>query len=575
MSYDNDWPFLAFANDLIVLRSILMYRTGLLIGFCLFPVVLAAAEEDRVQLVITGIMVNHQEISPMSWNEALDHPEHPLELAGGQSLRITYKQVPKEGKRPIRLRHRLEGIDPEWQESVGRIRMTANIVDRYQIPRASRTVMMSGDSPGWDGHLETAPLTTYRMQLMVPPEGRSCDLSFTSEDAGGALIGWGALATITATVLPKDGSTPRIINLERQKNPPVWVQVRTSAWWQAKPVQRSDVNDSLGLLDERSDAFASWRLQDDMQPAVKTGDQVQITWKACHSLGRGGVENLNYGPLASGFYLLRLGGRGPDGQILPGELRLAVHILPPWWERPIWWALVTASAVVAAAIFTRQRWQRQLAAAEQRTALEQERARIARDLHDELGTNLAQISMLGSLARMAATEELPEVGDQIERIMERASEGSRKLREIVWAVNPVHDSVEPLALFLCAQAEEHLRLAGVRFRAEIPDDLPEQLVSSTLRHHLVLAVREALHNAVRHGRPDCVILRLKVQDGRLIVEIEDNGVGCDSATAVAAGRGIAQLYQRLKELSGTCQFTSTSGVGTTVRFNVPCPKFSR
>ncbi len=552
-----------------VLWMVLMPRLGFVIAACLFTTALAVAEEDGIQLVITGITVNNQALVPETWSEAVGHPERPLEIVGGQSLRIAYKQVPKEGVRPFRLRHRLEGIDPDWQESIGRIRMTANIVDRYQIPRASQTVTMSGDSTGWDGHLETAPLTTYGMQLTVPPEGRSCDLSFTSEDAGGALIGLGALTSITVTVQPKDGSAPRMAHLERQQKIPVWVQVRTSAWWQAKPVQRSDGSDSLGLLDERSDAFASWRLQDGMQPAVESGDQVQIAWEACHSLGRGGVENLNYGPLVPGFYLLRLGGRGPDGQILPGELRLAVHILPPWWERPIWWAVVAACAVAAAALISRQRWQRQLAAAEQRTALEQERVRIARDLHDELGANLAQISMLGSLARTAAAENSPEVGGQLERIMERAREGSRKLREIVWAVNPVHDAVEPLALFLCAQAEEHLCLAGVRFRAEIPDDLPTQLVSSTVRHHLVLAVREALHNAVRHGRPDCVTLSLEVKNGRLMVEIADDGVGCDFAAAVAAGRGVAQLHQRLQELGGTCQFTSAVGGGTTIRFHVP------
>ena len=547
-----------------------MPRLGFVFATFLFGTALAVAEDDGIQLVITGITVNNQPLAPETWSEAVGHPERPLEFASGQSLRITYKQVLKEGIRPIRLRHRLEGLDPDWQESVGRIRMTANIVDRYQIPRASQTVTMSGDSPGWDGHLETAPLTTYGMQLTVPPEGRSCDLSFTSEDAGGALIGWAALASITVTVQPKDGGAPRIVHLERQQNPPVWIKVRTSAWWQAKPVQRSDGSDSLGLLDERSNAYASWRLQDGMQPTVETGDQVHITWKACHSLGRGGVENLNYGPLTAGFYLLRLGGREPDGQMLPSELRLAVHILPPWWERPIWWSVGAACAVAAAALISRQRWQRQLAAAEQRTALEKERARIARDLHDELGANLAQISMLGSLARTSAADNLPEeVGHQLERIMKRANEGSRKLREIVWAVNPIHDAVEPLALFLCSQAEEHLCLAGVRFRAEIPDDLPTQLVSSTVRHHLVLAVREALHNAVRHGRPDCVTLRLEVRDGQLMVEIADDGVGCDSAAAVAAGRGIAQLHQRLQELGGTCQFTSAVGIGTTVRFHVP------
>ncbi len=554
----------------------LMPRFIFVIAPLFITAALMAAEDNNIEFVITGITVNQQVLDTEAWSEAICLPERPLELTGCQSLLITYKQVLKEGIRPCRMRHRLEGLEHEWRESVGRMQVTANIVDQYQIPRSGNTVFMSGDSPGWDGQLETAPLTTYGMDLTVPPEGRSCALSFSSEDAGGLMIGWGAIAAVTMTVQPHEGSASRIISLERQVNTPVWVQVRTRAWWQAKPVSHSHGRNGLGIYDERTDSFSSWRLQDGSQPMVKTGDKVQITWKACHSLGRGGVASVNYGPLPTGSYLFRLGGRSANGTILSGELLLGIRILPPWWERPIWWAIIAACIVAIAALIvrgtTRQRWQRQLAAAEQRTALELERSRIARDLHDELGANLAQISMLGSLARTTAVEHAPELRNQLERITERAREGSRKLREIVWAVNPDHDAVEPLALFLCAQAEEHLRLAGVRFRADIPDDLPEQPVSSTLRHHLVLAVREALHNAVRHGQPDCVTLRLQVKDGRLMVEIGDDGVGCDTATAIAAGRGVAQLHLRFQELGGTCQFNSVAGVGTTVSFDVPCPQ---
>jgi signal transduction histidine kinase len=532
-----------------------------------------ATAVDVVQPVITAISVDDGSLPPARWSDAGSDPDHPLELGECRSLRITCLPEPK-GSSPSRLRYRLEGVDGEWHESVARMRLTAQIVDPYQMPCASRSVIMAGESPGWDGHLESAPLIAYELRLRVPARGRRCDLSFSSEDAGGSLIGWGAISGVTVTVQPRNGSPPKVTFLERRPDPPVWVQVRTSAWWMAKPILRNEGGISLGLLDERDDAFASWRLQDRFQPAVEPGDEVVISWKACHSLGYGGARNLEFGPLKPGAYLLRTGRRSASGQILPGELKVVIRILPPWWQRPLWWAIIatiaTVAAILATRAITRRRWKRQLAAAERRTAVEQERARIARDLHDELGTNLAQISMLGSLARSTAADLAPGLAQQLDRILARAGEGSRKLREIVWAVNPTNDAVEPLALFLCAQAEEHLQLAGVRLRIEIPEELPPQPVSSSVRHHLVLAVREALHNAVRHGRPSCVILRMGVQAGQLVVELVDDGVGCDPAAAVAAGRGVAQMQDRFRALGGACQMTSTTGNGTSVRFSIPC-----
>ncbi|MEI6646363.1 MAG: ATP-binding protein [bacterium] len=216
-------------------------------------------------------------------------------------------------------------------------------------------------------------------------------------------------------------------------------------------------------------------------------------------------------------------------------------------------------------------WQRSkltLSKLEQTTARQQERARIARDLHDELGTSLAQIAMLGNRAQKSLTENTLQQ-EQLIEIYDRSRESARRLDEIVWAVNPARDSLEYLGSYLCKFAEEYLALAEVRFRVDIPDELPSVPLDSGIRHNVFLATREAIHNAVRHGHPSTVTLRMSVEDPRFTVEIKDDGQGFDVETALAAGRGVANMRERMAQVGGELRITSTPGTGSSILFVIP------
>ena len=216
-------------------------------------------------------------------------------------------------------------------------------------------------------------------------------------------------------------------------------------------------------------------------------------------------------------------------------------------------------------------WQRSkltLARLEQTSARQQERARIARDLHDELGTSLAQIAMLGNRAQKALPEDSIHQ-EQLAEIYDRSRESARRLDEIVWAVNPARDSLEHLGRYLCKFAEEYLALAEVRFRVDIPDELPSVPLDSGIRHNVFLATREAIHNAVRHGHPGTVTLRMSVEDVRFTVEIQDDGQGFDVTAALAAGRGVANMRERMTQVGGELRITSTPGAGSSILFIVP------
>ena len=256
-----------------------------------------------------------------------------------------------------------------------------------------------------------------------------------------------------------------------------------------------------------------------------------------------------------------------------GETQRIELAIPQPLTRQSWFWLMCA-ILFSSLVYSGWRfavWQRSkltLARLEQTTARQQERARIARDLHDELGASLAQIAMLGDKAQKSSAENALHQ-EQLAEIYDRSRESARRLDEIVWAVNPARDSLEHLGSYLCKFAEEYLALAAVRFRVDIPDELPAVPLASGVRHNIFLAAREAIHNAVRHGHPTTVTLRMSVEDARFTVEIRDDGQGFDVALALAAGRGVANMRERMEQIRGELRITSTPGSGSTILFIIP------
>ena len=134
----------------------------------------------------------------------------------------------------------------------------------------------------------------------------------------------------------------------------------------------------------------------------------------------------------------------------------------------------------------------------ERTRLvEKERLRIAQDLHDDLGARLTHISLLSShAARSAASHESIESFHEISNM---TRELVAALSETVWAVNPTNDHLESLIGFLCRTIDSQCRAAKVRYRIDAPAIADPRMVSSDVRHHIVLAVKEALNNALKHS----------------------------------------------------------------------------
>jgi signal transduction histidine kinase len=259
---------------------------------------------------------------------------------------------------------------------------------------------------------------------------------------------------------------------------------------------------------------------------------------------------------------------------------------PPWWtlQKVLWIAsslgLVALAAFGWVAVLHRQVAERtrQLEAqiqerqrAEHQRAVEQERTRVAQDLHDELGATLTEVSMLGSLAR---TESLPP--ETRERYLDQLTRVSRSLvatlDEIVWAVNPKYDSVASLASYYSLFAQRFLNLGGIACRLHVAEVFPDTPLDSRLRHGVFLAFKESLNNAVRHSGASEVQVGMSVTDGQLSITVADNGKGFDSIVSSPGSDGLTNMQNRMAKLGGRCDITSRSGKGTTVKLQLPLGK---
>lgn len=253
-------------------------------------------------------------------------------------------------------------------------------------------------------------------------------------------------------------------------------------------------------------------------------------------------------------------------------------IMPFFWQT--WWflglsgVLMLGSVGLASGWLVRRRARRKLEWLEHERAMDRERTRIARDIHDEVGANLTHISILGTLA---ARDDVP---DDVSRakcleVAEVARETIRACSEIVWSVNPLNDTVENFVLHVARYAGEYLAPARIRCRTEAAEPLPEVTLAPACRHELFLVVKEALQNVVKHAQAKEVRLTVAVREGMLEVRVTDDGVGFDPAQVVAEagsphGNGLGNMQARMASVQGRCSIESRrGGRGTTVVLAMP------
>jgi len=276
--------------------------------------------------------------------------------------------------------------------------------------------------------------------------------------------------------------------------------------------------------------------------------------------------------LPPGPYHFRVTACNEDGVWSESEAGLSLTCLPAFWQT--WWfrllvvAMVLGGAGWAVKIWATRRLQRRLTLLQQEHALEQERMRIARDIHDELGASLTEISLLSDHGQKRL-DRPGEVENDLQRISTTAREAVQTADGIVWAVNPRNDSLDHLANYLVHFAEDFFRLTKIRCRLDVPANLLQITLPMQHRHHLLLAVKEACNNVARHSEASEMWLRMNLTDQEFSIIVEDNGKGFRAESTPESSNGLRNLRERMAELGGRLELSSQPGRGTRVKLIAP------
>jgi len=293
-----------------------------------------------------------------------------------------------------------------------------------------------------------------------------------------------------------------------------------------------------------------------------------------HWIDGGTQRSASYSRLTAGKYLFRVKACNSYGIWNKKGAALAFTVAPFFWQT--WWfrlaalAMFTSLTAMTVRYISSRRVRMKLKLLEQQAALDKERARIARDIHDDLGSYLTEIVMLSEFALQDGSE--PEKANKhLVEALATARQGIKSLDETVWAVNPRNDTLPHLIDYIGHFALQFLQRAGIRCRVDLPDHPTELTVPAAMRHNLFLAVKETLNNVVRHSGATEVEVGIKTARDLLRITITDNGQGFGRVQNDACADGLRNMRQRMEEIGGEFNIESAPGAGTRVLLMVSIP----
>jgi signal transduction histidine kinase len=193
---------------------------------------------------------------------------------------------------------------------------------------------------------------------------------------------------------------------------------------------------------------------------------------------------------------------------------------------------------------------------------DQERNRIAQEIHDDIGAGLTSIRLLSEIARARSQEHN---NQEMGKISDSASQLVDKMNEIVWSLNSMHDTLPHLVAYIRSHAVEYFEPYPIRLELLIPDEVPGYELSGEYRRNIFLVVKEALHNILKHAGATYVRMSITV-DTHLRIMIADNGTGFNQAGVKPNNMGLRHMRERMEHIGGKCSVLSQNGTIITISF---------
>jgi len=278
----------------------------------------------------------------------------------------------------------------------------------------------------------------------------------------------------------------------------------------------------------------------------------------------GNLNEVRYNNLPHGDYIFKVKAENGSGVWNEKAYSLTVIIAPPFWKT--WWFYLLVTAIAIAAIIlttkniTSHKLKKEIEKLEQQKALEEERLRISQEMHDDIGAGLTQISLISEAAKTQTNS-----GNEIHSELDDISFTSRQLvdniSEIIWALNPNHNSLDTLLAHLREQLNKLLEYTSLNYEIHFPAAVPSIELDDKQRRNILLVTKEIVHNAVKHSNAARLTITATLDNNLLSFIITDDGNGFDN-TAPYHGNGLKNINNRIKELKGNVTVKTEKEKGT-------------
>jgi len=478
-------------------------------------------------------------------------------------------------RKPIRLRRKLEGFDSNWNIGGGAMFLVVRFYDSAGNIVARNDFEVRGESPGWRNNLTDSALTHRRETVVVPP-GAARLLVIVSSAGPQATEGVYIVSDLTVST-GSSNSPPKVLlqfpNRQFHKDdtsslsPDIWVRDGISPSM-AKIIELGDAPTikALEILDDDPLGHAEWHNSLELAPTVTPGESIIVEWNEMFSIGECGARWSIYPSLPPGNFVFRVREFDLMGAPTGVEASLPVFVPPPFWKTWWFWSIIATILLASMAAFLRYivwvRTRRKMLLLEKQRLLERERLRIARDIHDDLGARVTQISLASALAHDGQTDA-DIMRSELAKISHMSRDLITALYETVWTVNPENDNLKELGNYLFQLINELCERKQIRCRFHIAELPAEIIVPSHIRHNLCMVAKEAMNNIIKHASAMEVNLSISYKNSLLSVSIHDDGCGFIPPKK-STGHGLINMKGRLEEIGGGCRIESQPGQGTTV-----------
>jgi signal transduction histidine kinase len=441
------------------------------------------------------------------------------------------------------------------------------------------TFKVFGDSAGWNGSLKKSPLAHRRETIVVPPQAARVWVVISSAGPPDA-VGIYLIANLTVAQSSAQSSSKILIQFpfDRQSNDEItdpalldWTRDgNTPSMAKITRFGQTPEQKAFAILDASVTSHAEWHTSKESAPAVTPGEQLVVEWNEMYSIGTGDIDQVTYHNLPLGTYRFHVVGLNDMG-IPSGAEDTVTIIVPQIFWKTTWFrsgSLIIIFIVAGGSwrYMALQRMRREMLFLKNQQALERERLRIAHDIHDDLGARVTQISLLSAMSQdnLSFSEN---ARANFEQISQMSRELVSALYQTVWAVNPENDNLDALGNYICQMVTQLCNRVQFRCRFHMVD-LPRTIqVSSQIRHNVSMAVKEAVHNVIKHAQASEVTITIEFVKDLLAIIVCDNGCGFQPADS-SPGNGLTNIKQRLNDIGGRCLIESQLGKGTTIRLSV-------